>query len=217
VNDTPDRSFAEVLAQVATQRGSLENVKDDTGESEGPAEPAAPLVDEAVTRHGFNLHASLNIAADDDLGLPDSVASACGRSSARGGQSKPRSAAGERPPPRDRSGPVVPTAVPVSATTLARSIDAADVPMPNVLSVRHLARIGGGLLYAATSNVPWATLLARTFEIDAKSCARCGGRLEVRAVVTDRDIARRILEAIPTVARAPPPVDSTVAYEPAFA
>jgi Putative transposase len=41
-NDTPDRTFAEMLAQVATQRGTLENVKDDTGESEGPAEPAAP-------------------------------------------------------------------------------------------------------------------------------------------------------------------------------
>src|SRR5690606_9232333 len=49
------RSFAEVLAQLATQRGTLENVKDDTGESEGPAEPAAPIRDEAVTRHGFNM------------------------------------------------------------------------------------------------------------------------------------------------------------------
>jgi hypothetical protein len=39
-----------VLAHLATQRGILENVKDDTGESEGPAEPAAPFVDEAVTR-----------------------------------------------------------------------------------------------------------------------------------------------------------------------
>jgi hypothetical protein len=29
-NDTPERSFAEVLAQVATQRGTPENVKDDT-------------------------------------------------------------------------------------------------------------------------------------------------------------------------------------------
>jgi len=67
-NDTPDRSFAEVLAHVATQRGTLENVKDDTGESEGPAEPAGPLVDEAVTRHGFNMHAGLTISADDDLG-----------------------------------------------------------------------------------------------------------------------------------------------------
>jgi hypothetical protein len=38
-NHTPDRFFAEVLALVATQRGTVENVKDDTGESEGPAEP----------------------------------------------------------------------------------------------------------------------------------------------------------------------------------
>jgi hypothetical protein len=70
------------------------------------------------------------------------------------------------------------------------------------------------LRFAATSCVPWATLLARTFEIDAKACAHCGGRLEVRAVVTDHDIARRILDAIPTAARAPPSADSTVAFEP---
>jgi hypothetical protein len=89
--------------------------------------------------------------------------------------------------------------------------------MPNVLSTRYLARIGGGLLFAATSNVPWATLLARTFDVDVKACARCGGRLEVRAVVTDHDIARRILEAIPTAARAPPSADSAVLYESAFA
>jgi hypothetical protein len=107
--------------------------------------------------------------------------------------------------------------VPVSATTLARSFDGADVPMPNVLSARHLARIGGGLLYAATSNVPWATLLARTFEVDVKACARCGGRLEVRAVVTDHDIARKILDAIPTTARAPPSIDTVVLYESALA
>lgn len=300
-NDTPDRSFAEVLAHVATQRGTLENVKDDTGESEGPAEPAGPLVDEAVTRHGFNMHAGLTISADDDLGrerlcryglrppfslsrfrvlrdgrisyrvkrssrrtsrcrimtpveciarlcalvppprypltrfhgvlapraklrprvvpkLPKSATRACPSATSRPpDRREPRGQAGERPPPRDKTGPIIPAALPVSATTLARSIAGAHVPMPNVLSARHLARIGGGLLFAATSNVPWATLLARTFEIDVKACARCGGRLEVRAVVTDHDIARRILDAIPTAARAPPPGDSTVAYEPAFA
>jgi hypothetical protein len=133
--------------------------------------------------------------------LPGSVAHACiSPPSPRAGQSESRVATGERPPPRDRSGPVVPAGLPVSATTLARSIDGADVPMPNVLSARHLARIGGGLLFAATSSVPWATLLARTFEIDVKACTRCGGRLEVRAVVTDHDIARRILDAIPALA-----------------
>jgi hypothetical protein len=300
-NDTPDRSFAEVLAQLATQRGTLENVKDDTGESEGPAEPAAPFVDEAVTRHGFNLHASLTIAADDDLGrerlcryglrppfslsrfrvlrdgrisyrvkkssrrvsrcrimapveciarlcalvppprypltrfhgvlapraklrgrvvpkLPGSATRACASALSRlPEQREPRGQAGERPAPRDKTGPIIPAAVPVSATMLARGLHGADVPSSNVLSVRHLARIGGGLLFAATSNVPWATLLARTFDIDVKACHRCGGRLEVRAVVTDHAIARKILDAIPTAARAPPPLDSSVVYEPAFA
>ena len=280
-NDTKGRSFAEVLAQLATQRGILENVKDDTGESEGPAEPAAPFVDEAVTRHGFNLHASLTITADDDLGrerlcryglrppfslsrfrvlrdgrisyrvkkssrrvsrcrimtpasflarlcalvppprypltrfhgvlapraklrprivpkLPGSATRACASAaSPLPDPREPRSQAGERPPPRDKTGPIIPAAVPVSATTLARRLDGADVPLPNVLSARHLARIGGGLLYAASSNVPWATLLARTFDIDVKACARCAGRLEVRAVVTDHDIARKIRRCLP--------------------
>jgi hypothetical protein len=76
--------------------------------------------------------------------------------------------------------------------------------MPNVLSTRHLARIGGGLLYAVTSNVPWPTLLARTFDVEIKACAGCGGILEVRAVVTDHDIARRILDAMAAAARARP-------------
>jgi hypothetical protein len=41
--------------------------------------------------------------------------------------------------------------------------------------------------------------------------------LEVRAVVTDHDIARKILAAFPTTARAPPIVDRAIVYEPAFA
>ncbi len=96
------------------------------------------------------------------------------------------------PPPRDKTGAFIPAGVPGSATTLAYRIDGTDVPMPNVLSARHLARIGGGLLYAASSNVPWATLLARTVDVDVKACARCAGRLQVRAVVIDREIARKV-------------------------
>jgi hypothetical protein len=102
-----------------------------------------------------------------------------------------RGQAGERPPPRDKTGPIIPAGVPFSATTLARRIDGADVPIPNVLSARHLARIRGGLLYAANSNVPWATLLARTFDVDVKACARCAERLAVRALVTEHAIARK--------------------------
>ena len=90
-------------------------------------------------------------------------------------------------------------------------------PRPNMLSARHLARIKGGLVYAATSNVPWATLVARTFEVDVKACVPCGRRLDVRAVVTDKDVARRIVDAIPTTPRAPPSRDTLVASESAFA
>jgi hypothetical protein len=74
-------------------------------------------------------------------------------------------------------------------------------------SAKHLSRVKGGLLYAATSNVPWATLPARTFEVDVKSCVHCGGRLEVRAVVTvvtDHDIARKSSTPSRTPVRAPP-------------
>src|SRR5262245_14757170 len=76
---------------------------------------------------------------------------------------------GERPRPRDRGGDVIPTALPVAATTLARVIPGTQVPSPNILSAKHLGRISGGLLYAATSNVSRATLLARTFDIDVKA------------------------------------------------
>ena len=216
-NDTPDRTFAEVLAQLATQRGKLENVKDDSGESEGPAESAGPLRDEAVTRHGFNLHASLTIGADDDLGrerlcryglrppfslsrfrvlrdgrisyrvkkssrrvsrcrimtpveciarlcalvppprypltrfdgvlapraklrprivpkLPGSAPRACSSASSRlPDQREPRGQAGERPPPRDKTGPIIPAALPVSATTSHAASTVRTSPMPNVL------------------------------------------------------------------------------------
>jgi hypothetical protein len=111
--------------------------------------------------------------------LPEGVRAGgtCGAAGAsRKTRDKLHDAPAERPPPRDRRGPVVPVGVPVSATMLARTLDGADVPAPNVLSAQHLGRIGGGLLFAATSNVPWATLFARTFDIDVKACARCGAR-----------------------------------------
>jgi hypothetical protein len=82
----------------------------------------------------------------------------------------------------------------------------------------HLAPALRGHLEAATSNVPWATPLARTFDVDPKSCADCGGRLDVRAVVTDPEVARRTVDAVPTATRAPPPLlDAAVVAESAFA
>jgi hypothetical protein len=110
----------------------------------------------------------------------------------------------EPPPPRDRSGPLIPAALPISATLLARQIDGAEVPAPNVLSAKHLERIHGGLLFAATSSVPWAVLLARTFDVDSKACPRCERRLVVRAVISDLAVASQILDSLAKNARAPP-------------
>ena len=293
-NDTPQRTFAEMLAELAAQRGTVENVKDDTGKYEGPSEPSAPLGDQAITRHGFNLHASLTLEADDDLGrerlcryglrppfalsrfrvlrdgrisyrvkkssrrssrcrimtpveciarlcalippprypltrfhgvlapraklrprvVPRMPATrACPASSAT--QKRPKDATGmnDESPRRRERGEVIPSAIAVAATTLATALPGAEVPAPNILSAKHLGRllfaprsfgrVDGGLLYAATSKVPWATLLARTFSVDVKACARCAGRLEVRAVVTDHDIAKKILDAMPKAARDP--------------
>jgi hypothetical protein len=50
--------------------------------------------------------------------------------------------------------------------------------------------------YAATSNVPWATLLARTFDVDIRRCARCDGTVRVRAVVTDADASQELLAVL---------------------
>ena len=58
---------------------------------------------------------------------------------------------------------------------------------------------GGSLVTArgGGSRLDWATLLERVHGIDALKCARCdAGRLEFIAVITDRRVARRILEHV---------------------
>jgi hypothetical protein len=75
--------------------------------------------------------------------------------------------------------------LPISATLLARLVDGADAPASNVFSDKNLDRIHGGLLFAATSNVPWALLRAKTFDVDQKACHRCEGRISVPALVRD--------------------------------
>ena len=67
---------------------------------------------------------------------------------------------------------------------------------PNILFIAHCNRILGGELYAPLSRVDWATLLRRTFEVDVKSCAACGGRMTVRAVVTDPASIAKLLGAL---------------------
>jgi len=69
--------------------------------------------------------------------------------------------------------------------------------------------------FAPVDRVPWAQLLRRVFLIDVLKCARCGGRRELVAEVTDPIAIRAILEHLgldpddfgPVPARAPPDED----------
>jgi hypothetical protein len=287
-NDTPQRSFEEALAAFGTQRGTLEKLRDDTGE---PAGEGQDLVlpsskSDAVTHHGLNLHADVTIAANDDLGrerlfryglrppfalsrlrrLPDGrmayrvKKSGPGRAKCRvmtpvecigrlcalippprypltrfAGVLAPRAKLRPRIVPRQPEGAaapptrcaahapseqgeraaaprrdderVIPRERALSAYALAPAVPGGDVPAPNIVSAKHLARLAGGLTYAATSRPPWALLLQRTFAVDVLKCARCGGTVRVRAVVTSRATAARILAALqakPSGARDPP-------------
>ena len=75
----------------------------------------------------------------------------------------------------------------------------------------------GGLLYAATPRVDWATLLRRSFSVDVLECPKCHDRLRVLAVITEREPVQRILAHLgmpteaPHVARARDPTDDCAA------
>jgi hypothetical protein len=74
---------------------------------------------------------------------------------------------------------------------------------PNVLGVEHWNRLLGGLLYAASPRVDWATLLRRSFEVDVLACPSCGGRLRVIGEVTEPGTVGRVLAALGMPAEAP--------------
>jgi hypothetical protein len=104
----------------------------------------------------------------------------------------------------------------VAMVAAVRAAPLADDVMrlaPNVISVRHWDRLLGGLLYAVSPRVDWATLLRRCFSVDVLECPKCHGRLRMIAVITEREPARRILAhlGLPTdplpVARARDPTD----------
>jgi hypothetical protein len=91
----------------------------------------------------------------------------------------------------------------VREPNLAAQTDAVDVVAPNILSLSHWARLHNGELYAAQPRVNWSVLLQRTFDVDVKTCPSCGGRLHVRAVVTEHETAAKILKSLART-RAPP-------------
>jgi hypothetical protein len=97
------------------------------------------------------------------------------------------------------------TLCPSSGTKIdpARS-SAAVLLTPNVLSVKHWDRLLGGLLYAASCRVDWASLVRRSFEIDVLKCASCGGRLRMLGEVTDPRVVGLVLESLQMSTEAPP-------------
>ena len=277
-NDAPQLTFEETLAQAALSRGTMTTLREDGAEAEDSRESARTVTLEAVVHQGFNLHAGVTIAEDDDMGrerlcryglrppfslarfrlLPD------GRIAYRvkkvgHGKSKHRVMTPVEciarlcalvPPPRypltrfhgvlaprhtlrrrviprppsqvekkkekcatrewtapvtpaaspatramTRTEPVVPK-TPVASAALLAALSGVDSPAPNVLSLAHWARLRGGLLFAASCRIEWALLLQRTFECDVRQCGRCGGRLSVRAVVTEPASAANFLAGL---------------------
>jgi hypothetical protein len=67
---------------------------------------------------------------------------------------------------------------------------------PNIISVRRWATLLDGKLLATSPRVDWATLLRRTYDVDVFQCAKCGGRLCVVEVVSDKQEAAEIWSAI---------------------
>jgi hypothetical protein len=81
--------------------------------------------------------------------------------------------------------------------------------------------VGGAVEEAAASNAPrslrrqWAELMRRSFGFDVLSCADCGGKMRLLAVILDLSVIRKVLSHIglpsepptPAAARAPPEPD----------
>ena len=67
-NEAPGLSSEETLAKAAMSRGSVSTLREDDGEPSDSKEGTRPATTEAVVHQGFNLHASVTIAAADDMG-----------------------------------------------------------------------------------------------------------------------------------------------------
>jgi hypothetical protein len=87
----------------------------------------------------------------------------------------------------------------------ANHAGAAILLTPNVLAVKHWSRLLGGLLYATTARIDWATLLRRSFDVDVLRCAKCGEGLHLLGEITDPAMIRLVLEGVGIPSEAPRP------------
>lgn len=67
-NEAPELSFEETLAKTAMSRGTMTTLGEDDDEPDASSEAGRPVTAEAVVHQGFNLHAGVTIAPDDDMG-----------------------------------------------------------------------------------------------------------------------------------------------------
>jgi hypothetical protein len=108
------------------------------------------------------------------------------------------------------AGPADPSQGSAAMATLA---PVATALAPHILSVRHWDRLLGGILYAATPRIDWASLMRRSMNVDVLECPKCHGRLRVLAVITELVPVQKILShlglptAEPPLARARDPSD----------
>jgi hypothetical protein len=93
------------------------------------------------------------------------------------------------------SRPATTSVAPLSlrVTSSAAAAPAIEVH-PNALTLSHWNRLLNGELLATSPRVAWATLLKRTYSVDAMICPRCSGRLRLLAVINDRATARKIID-----------------------
>lgn len=279
-NAAPELSPTEALTALGMQRGTVVTAREESGiPEEEPGAPPPPRVTDAVVHEGFNLHASVHLDANDDVGRErlarylsrpafslarlrlrrDGTVSyrvkKAGRGRVkerimtpveclarlaamvppprypltrlhgvlgprhrwrerivprppvprRGCSPKARSPAPppardeERKPPRREPSGDGQAAFVLRAAVLTSSLTESGVAervAPNILSIAHWERLGDGELYAPLSRLDWATLLKRTFAIDIRVCLRCGGRLLVRAIVTEPAVIAARLAAL---------------------
>ena len=66
-------------------------------------------------------------------------------------------------------------------------------------------------------NYPWATLMARVFELDVLACTRCGGRMRILAAIDSPDAIQKILTCLGLPTRAPPIAPAVSDPETAYA
>jgi hypothetical protein len=123
-----------------------------------------------------------------------------------GAPARQRQVEPEQGAPVDKAPPGVAAATTLEAPRPRSPVRPGDLIMlaPNILSVPHWDRLLGGLLYATSPRVDWASLLRRSFSVDVVECPKCHGRLRVVAVITEREPVRRILSHLEMSTDAPP-------------